>query len=82
MKQNRRGRPEKYSKELVEKLLAGAKEHGVTLKAFCLMNFPPCIEAETPKKAGLIYGAVWTAGVRHKVIEVTPYKKKDKKEAV
>jgi len=76
MAQNRRGRPEKYSKELVEKLKAGAKEDGVTLKAFVLMNFEPCIEAGTLEKAGLIYGAVWQAGVRHKVIDVTPYSKK------
>jgi hypothetical protein len=76
MSQNRRGRPEVYSKELVEKLQFGAKEDGVTLKAFVLMNFKPCIEAESLKKAGLIYGAVWQAGVRHKVIEVSHYKQK------
>ena len=73
--QNRRGRPEKYSKELVEKLVKGAEEDGVTLKAYVMLNFKPCIDAPNAKKASLIYGAVWTSGVRNKVIKVTPYNK-------
>ncbi len=76
MAQNRRGRPEKYSAEFVKKMAEGAAADGVSLKAYVMMNFKPCVEAPTLKKAGLIYGAIWASGVRNKVITVTPYKQK------
>lgn len=76
MSQNRRGRPERYGKELIEKLMGGAREDGVTLKAYAMLNFAPCVQAESMKKAETIYRAIWASGVRNKVIDVNHYNKK------
>lgn len=78
MKLERRGRPVKYTKFLVGKLLKGAKESGEDFKTHVLKNFMAARLAHTPKKANLIYGAIWTAAKRYKLIEVRPYKTKNK----
>jgi hypothetical protein len=78
MKLERRGRPVKYTKFLVEKLLKGAQASGEDFKTHVLRNFMAARLAHTPKKANLIYGAIWTAAKRYGLIEVKSYKKRKK----
>ena len=76
MKQNRRGRPEKYTKELVGKLLQSANKAGVDFKTHVTNYLMVEGFGYTPKQIGLIYSAMHTAAARHGLIEVKHYNKK------
>lgn len=76
MKQNRRGRPEKYTKELVGKLLESANKTGVDFKTHVMSYLMVEGTGYTPKQVCLIYTAMHTAAARHGLIEVKHYAKK------